>query len=508
MHKIKHLIVAVLGLSTAALVQARDTYNIDTNQLTIPSVVVNDTRYSNVVITVDRVISIGNTSSESEDVYNPLKNQLTISSVTVGTKVYYDVVLTVGKVLAVGVSSPINVISEVGTYSVVRRPLVTMVPATFVKGFKHVVVSGYDNTRTLFNRSAPIKIFQINIDGSTVDVTQAILGSEQTAVTNFPLIADFNNDGIDDIFMAGFDDTSENQPSVAFISRPGQSHRRVDLPDKTWSHSSAVIDINKDGYLDVVNQHGQMWINDGRGNFQFRNHSYDYNTSNGLWMHGSGVCTGDFNNTGRSQIVITDLSMDANSAPISDTVIFELNSSMIPVASHTLPMPVLDRNSTKETSHDIGCVAVDLNNDGRLDLLVFSRPDYTARNNTWTNEGTVQVLINRGNWVFEDITDRAMSSYASNTLISYTPLVTDLNGDGKPDLWMGYYDFDTGKANHAWINNGSGMFTRSLQSTIDSFGSNGPMVPIKFGNTYSFVYSKMSNNQLKIYATNSRYIFN
>lgn len=508
MYRLKSLVVGILACTLMTFTHARDSYNIETNQLTIPAVVVNDTRYSDVVITVDQVVSVGSTAAEGEDTYNPLTNQLSIPSVAVGTKVYYNVVVSVGRVLAVGISSPVNVITKVGTYTVARSPLVTMVPATFVKGFKHIVISGYDNTRTLFNRNVPIKIFQVNIDGSTLDVTQTILGSEQTAVTNYPLIADFNNDGIDDIFMAGFDDTSESHPSVAFISRPGQSHRRVDLPDKTWSHSSAVIDVNKDGYLDVVNQHGQMWINDGKGNFQFRNHSYDYNTSNGLWMHGSGVCTGDFNNTGRPQIVITDLMLDANVAPISDSVIFELNSSMIPVASHSLPVPVLDRNSTKETSHDIGCVAVDLNNDGRLDLLIFSRPDYTARTNTWTNEGMVQVLINRGNWVFEDITDQAMSKYSTNTLISYTPLVTDLNGDGHLDLWMGYYDFNTGKANHAWLNNGTGIFTRSLQSTIDSFESNGPMVPIKFGNTYSFVYSKMSNNQLSIYATNSRYIFN
>jgi len=508
MYGFKHLFVAVLSVSAMTIAHARDTYNIDTNQLSIPSVIVNDVRYSDVVITVDQVISVGTTSSGVEDIYNPLKNQLSIPSVTVGTKVYYDVVVSVGKVLAVGPSTPVNVTKLVDTYSVARRPLVTMVPASFVKGIRHIVVSGYDNTRTLFNRDAPVKIYQINIDGSSLDVTKSILGREHLATTNYPLIADFNNDGIDDIFMAGFDDSPEDQPSVAFISRPGQIHRRVDLPNKTWSHSSAVIDVNKDGYLDVVNQHGQMWINDGQGNFQFRHHSYDYNTSNGLWMHGSGVCTGDFNNTGRSQIVITDLSVDANAAPISDTVIFELNSSMIPVASHKLPMPVLDRNVTKETSHDVGCVAVDLNNDGRLDLLVFSRPDYSARSNTWTNEGTVQVLINSGNWVFEDITDRAMAKYPTNTLISYTPMITDLNGDGKPDLWMGYFDFDTGKANHAWLNNGSGAFTRSLQSTIDSFGSNGPMVPIKFGNTYSFVYSKMTGNQLSIYATNSRYIFN
>ena len=398
------------------------------------------------------------------------------------------------------------------------RPLVSMVPASFARGIKHVVAAGWGYGGGVLSQPIPVKIYQINSNGSGADVTKDILGSEQLALTNVPLIADFNNDGIDDIFLPGFADAGTMTstglvetltPSIVFISRPGQSHQRIELPDKTWSHGAAMVDLNNDGHIDVINNHGQMWINDGKGNFQFKQHNWYTNTTPGLWMHGSGVCAGDFNNTGRKQIVITDLMVDANIGPIADTVIFELNSELAPIVSHTLPVPVLDRNTTtSDASHDVGCVSVDLNNDGLLDILVFSRPNTTVNTSNWTNQGVVQVLVNRGNWKFDDITDVAMVGYPINTLISYTPIVADFNGDGNPDLWMGYFDFDSGLANHAWINNGAGIFTRTLKSIIDSFKSNGPMVPIKFNEGYAFVYSILTpEHGLTLYVTPPQYTF-
>jgi len=391
-------------------------------------------------------------------------------------------------------------------------------------GGKYVVVSGiYLGTGNPAsaptpNPDAPIRILKINSDGTSADVTASILGNNTTTPGNIE-IGDFNGDGIDDIvslFVKDFPymDTLGKPfrgDGAIFLSRPGQTHARNMLAGNGWSHHTAVADINNDGSLDIINSAGQKWINDGRGNFAFHDHSYDVNTRPGLWMNGSAVCVGDFNNTGRKQAVITDLIVDPTQAPIADTVIFELDSSLIPVASHTLPVPILDRNTTdptKEISHDVRCVATDLNRDGKLDLLVLSRPNATARNGRWTDEGAVQVLINRGNWIFDDVTSTAMANYPTNVSISSTPMSIDLNGDGILDLWLGNPDFSSGKANQAWLNNGAGIFTRSSQSIIDGLGANGPMMPVAVDSVHLFVYSKIIGNQLKIYVTNTRHVFN
>lgn len=434
-----------------------------------------------------------------------------------------------------GGTTPVSPVSPVAAVAVDREILKIDVPAGLTysatispgkfdsSNGKYVVVSGIyigpNNFAPTPNPDAPIRILKIDSTGTGVDVTANIIGTNATTPGNV-VIADFNGDGIDDIVSLYFKDfpVADREGGNEFrgdgailLSRPGQPHVRRTLSGTSWTHGITVADINGDGSLDFVNSRGQKWLNDGTGNFTFHNHLYNLNTQNGLWMNGSGVCVGDFNNTGRKQIVITDLSNNSLTAPIADTVIFELDAALRPVTSHTLPVPVLDRNTAavaKEVSHDVQCVAIDLNRDGRLDLLVFSRPDSGSRNNSWTNEGVVQVLINRGNWNFDDVTEVAMANYPINTLISYSPIPMDLNGDGIMDLWLGSHTYNSVSPNHAWLNNGSGIFTRSLQSTIDLLGANGPMIPVAFGNTYSFVYSKMTSNQLTIYATIARYIFN
>jgi len=337
---------------------------------------------------------------------------------------------------------------------------------------------------------APIKILKINADNTATDATAAILGGEQLASTNIPIVADFNGDGIDDIFLPGFRDMPVgNTGSVVFLSRSGQPHQRVELPDQVWSHGAVAADVNSDGTIDVVNSRGQMWLNDGHGNFTFRDYAYNLNNlSVGAYMNGSGVCAGDFNNTGHTQIVITDVENTAQHLPISDTIIFELDDQLRSTNWHALPVPILDRGKTTETSHDITCQVADVNGDGKPDIIVISRPLDTARNGQWTSEGRIQIYLNQGDWIFTDITDTIVG-YDQNVVASYTPMVMDLNNDGKLDIWLG----SPNSANQALLNT-NGIMTRAMKSIIDSYGATGPMIPVKFGNQWSLVYTKFHNS--------------
>lgn len=88
---------------------AADTFDAATGILTIPLVVIGNTSYSNVRITVGAVVGIGGgTPASSFDTFNPVTNQLTIASVTVGTATFNNVVVTVGTVLGVGAVSSIQ----------------------------------------------------------------------------------------------------------------------------------------------------------------------------------------------------------------------------------------------------------------------------------------------------------------------------------------------------------------------------------------------------------------
>ena len=82
---------------------ALDSYNSSTGVLSIPYVALGNVLYSNVNITVDKILAAGTQAvADSYDTYNPVNNQLSIPSVQVGTAKYYNVVITVGQIISVG----------------------------------------------------------------------------------------------------------------------------------------------------------------------------------------------------------------------------------------------------------------------------------------------------------------------------------------------------------------------------------------------------------------------
>lgn len=91
------------------IASACDSY--DGKYLTIPIVAVGTTTYTNVVITVPSVISVGGqvvgpSASQQADIYDANSGRLTISCVTVGGVTYANVVATVGSVISVGGAYP------------------------------------------------------------------------------------------------------------------------------------------------------------------------------------------------------------------------------------------------------------------------------------------------------------------------------------------------------------------------------------------------------------------
>jgi len=90
---------------------SQDIYNSSNNQLLISSVFSGINSYNNVLITVGKVLTISDSSSNSnnantniflQDIYDPNTNQLNIQSVLVGNTTYTNVVITVGNVLNIG----------------------------------------------------------------------------------------------------------------------------------------------------------------------------------------------------------------------------------------------------------------------------------------------------------------------------------------------------------------------------------------------------------------------
>ena len=106
----KKLLASVILFFVIAQAWAVDTYNPTNGQLTIPTVVVGTNVYTNVVIQVGNILSVGSSPANGAiDSYNASNGQLTIPSVLVGALIYYNVTVTVGGVLSIGNNGSIPV---------------------------------------------------------------------------------------------------------------------------------------------------------------------------------------------------------------------------------------------------------------------------------------------------------------------------------------------------------------------------------------------------------------
>lgn len=80
-----------------------DVFDPTTGQLTINSVTVGASNYCNVVVTLNKLISVGTAPANgNNDTFDASTGQLSIPSVKVGDATYYNVVITVGNILSVG----------------------------------------------------------------------------------------------------------------------------------------------------------------------------------------------------------------------------------------------------------------------------------------------------------------------------------------------------------------------------------------------------------------------
>jgi uncharacterized repeat protein (TIGR03803 family) len=104
-HHIRSVLAALLTV-VCFQVQAFDTYNPQTQQLSIPTVMIGSATFTNMAVGVtlgDIVVAPNGTSANSSvDTHSPVLNQLTIPKVVVGSNTYYNVVVTVGNLVSIG----------------------------------------------------------------------------------------------------------------------------------------------------------------------------------------------------------------------------------------------------------------------------------------------------------------------------------------------------------------------------------------------------------------------
>jgi hypothetical protein len=289
------------------------------------------------------------------------------------------------------------------------------------------------------------RLFHNNGDGTFTDVTEKA-GLAGTGFDTGVAVGDYDNDGFEDIFVAGVyrntlyhnngDGTFSDLTEKAGLAQLDKEYGPL------WSVHAAWVDVNNDGQLDlfVVNylkwdfNHepqcpvngqqeychpryyketpNQLFLNKGNGTFA------DISAASGIRAHpgkGMGAGVADFDGDGLADIFVTNDKMvnflfHNRGKNRFDEVAFEAG---VALPDHGNPVS------------GMGVDFRDLNNDGSPDIFFVALAGETF-----------PIFQNDGKGNFTEVTRRSGMTALSTPMSGYSPNIADFDNDGWKDIFV------------------------------------------------------------------------
>jgi hypothetical protein len=313
-----------------------------------------------------------------------------------------------------------------------------------------------------------------------------------------PTIADFNNDGVDDIILNNHNEDgrlhAEKWPSdqYAYFSTPGGDFTQIDLQFRTWGRSSVSGDFNNDGRLDFSvfgwteddNNLSYMYLQNADGGFDKTPMGYvgenvfvsgDFDGDGELEFAGFG---GFYSEERYFRNQLWEINDDGSIGERTDT--FE---KPYKVTSDGRAINKLNGvEFLDEGLHfaDTG----DVNGDGADDVVAmrYGRT-FDKKNGEYVNLKPFDSLSIYSGADGEGMKDThaTIKGWTAPKGVLSDIFLVDWNGDGHLDIFVNWADQHNGvsEAERVFLNDGTGDFARLAQKYLPG-GSNRGM--LEFGN--------------------------
>lgn len=253
-------------------------------------------------------------------------------------------------------------------------------------------------------------------------------------------IADFNNDGLQDVFFSG------NMVSSKLYLNKGKMQfdditQAAGVTTHDWIMGVSVVDINNDGWMDIYlnvagpghqrKHHNLLYINQGakNGTVTFKEDAAGYGLADSSFCVQSAFF--DYDRDGDLDMYLLTNDVDGvektfvNSAsyPITRGVTADrLYENVGDSAGHPVYKNVSKQAGITEEGYGLGLAIADLNGDGW--------PDVYASNDFMPND---QLLINQKNKTFKECAAQSMRHQTYNGM---GVDIADINNDLKPDIMV------------------------------------------------------------------------
>ena len=329
--------------------------------------------------------------------------------------------------------------------------------------------------------NAPINIYLNNGSGrfeESLDIYQS--GSPPRHPFAYRTVAaDFNNDGIDDIFSSSMgiqyrsQDYSENYinpyPHLLLLSNTegkfeDKSNQIEDMNNGmgqlcNFAHDASAGDPDSDGDIDIF-ACNILNINDGEGNFTMHEYiNLDWQRQNQYGNPMSSLLA-DLNNDSYDDIIFWNFDNRSSWSNADEGYILLSNNSKDIESWERLSLPIgpfgFDKNKYNHAAYG------DLNNDGYIDVVVSITRDLPYYEGAY-----IQILINNGSGKLIDETESrfALQPRSERHHGEGNLYLRDMNLDGNIDIIHSTRDYDSGfHGAHIAINDGFGNFT-SLENS-------------------------------------------